>query len=116
MTRKSGLCVLFLVAAIDASSTASGSEIATPRFAEETAKAGIESVYTGDWEYMVGGGAAAFDCNGDGFDDLFLAGGAAPAKFFVNRSKAGGELTFVPEASGLERDAVTGAYPARHRQ
>jgi hypothetical protein len=111
MTRKACLSVLPLVAAITASPAALGNEIAMPRFAEETAKAGIESVYTGDWEYMVGGGAAAFDCNGDGFDDLFLAGGASPAKFFVNRSKAGGELTFVPEASGLERDAVTGAYP-----
>ncbi|MGL4297019.1 MAG: hypothetical protein ACRCTG_15005, partial [Aestuariivirga sp.] len=77
MTRKACLSVLPLVAAITASPAALGNEIAMPRFAEETAKAGIESVYTGDWEYMVGGGAAAFDCNGDGFDDLFLAGGAS---------------------------------------
>jgi hypothetical protein len=111
MTRKSGLCALSLVATIAVSPAASASEIAMPRFSEETARAGIESVYAGDWEYMVGGGAAAFDCNDDGFDDLFLAGGASPATFFVNRSKAGGELAFVPEASGLEREGVTGAYP-----
>ncbi len=35
----------------------------------------IFSVYEGDWEYMVGGGVATFDCNGDGFADMLLAGG-----------------------------------------
>ena len=49
--------------------------VAVPSFVEETASAGIDSVYAGDWEYMVGGGVATFDCNGDGFDDMLLAGG-----------------------------------------
>ena len=40
---------------------------------------GIDSVYAGEWEYMVGGGVATFDCNGDGFADMLLAGGASPA-------------------------------------
>ena len=70
MTRKACLSVLPLVAAIAASPAALGSEIAMPRFAEETPRPASTRVYTGDWEYMVGGGAAAFDCNGDGFDDL----------------------------------------------
>ena len=94
MTRKACLSVLPLVAAITASPAALGNEIAMPRFAEETAKAGIESVYTGDWEYMVGGGAAAFDCNGDGFDDVLVAGGEKPASFYVNKSARGGALVF----------------------
>lgn len=84
---------------------------AIPAFEEETASSGIDSVYAGDWQYMVGGGAAVFDCNGDGFEDLFLAGGEAPAKFYRNVSARGGPLRFAVESSGLEFDAVTGAYP-----
>lgn len=82
-----------------------------PAFTEETKTSGIDSVYTGEWQYMVGGGAAAFDCNGDGFDDVLIAGGEKPATFYVNRSARGGELTFAKQQSGLEFDAVTGAYP-----
>ena len=82
-----------------------------PSFVNEAASAGVDSVYAGDWQYMVGGGAAAFDCNGDAYPDLFLAGGEAPAKFYRNASKRGGALKFEPEKSGLELDAATGAYP-----
>lgn len=82
-----------------------------PQFIEEGKAAGIDSAYQGDWEYMVGGGAATFDCNGDGFDDMFLAGGAAPAKLYVNASTRGGELKFTAQKSGLELDKATGAYP-----
>jgi hypothetical protein len=60
---------------------------------------------------MVGGGAAAFDCDDDGFPDLLLAGGAAPARFYRNASAAGGPLRFAEETSGLEAEGVTGAYP-----
>ena len=83
----------------------------SPRFVEETESSGLDSVYAGDWQYMVGGGAAVFDCNGDGFEDVFLAGGEKPASFFVNRSTRGGALSFERQQSGLELDAVTGAYP-----
>ena len=82
-----------------------------PSFVEETASAGIDSVYAGEWQYMVGGGAAVFDCNGDGFDDMLLAGGASPAKFYINKSIRGGALHFSQLASGLELDRMTGAYP-----
>ena len=82
-----------------------------PSFANETATSGVDSVYAGEWQYMVGGGATVFDCNGDGFEDLLLAGGEAPAKFYVNESQRGGALKFKPQTSGLELDAVTGAYP-----
>ncbi len=60
---------------------------------------------------MVGGGAASFDCNGDGFEDLWLAGGEGKSKLFVNRSARGGDLRFEESKSGAEFDATTGAYP-----
>jgi hypothetical protein len=82
-----------------------------PAFVEETKSSGIDSVYTGEWQYMVGGGAAAFDCNGDGFDDVLIAGGEKPATFYVNKSTRGGALSFAKQQSGLEFDAMTGAYP-----
>ena len=82
-----------------------------PRFVEETAVSGIDSTFTGDWEYMVGGGVAVFDCDGDGFEDMLLAGGTSRATFYRNDSKPGGELKFTAVQSGLELDKVAGAYP-----
>jgi hypothetical protein len=82
-----------------------------PAFVEETKGSGIDSVYTGEWQYMVGGGAAAFDCNDDGFEDVLIAGGEKPATFYVNKSTRGGELSFAKQQSGLEFKAMTGAYP-----
>ena len=83
---------------------------AIPSFVEETGS-GISSVYAGEWEFMVGGGVATFDCNADGFPDLVTAGGTNTAKFYRNTSQGGGALTFAVEKSGLELDKVTGAYP-----
>ena len=82
-----------------------------PSFVEETGSAGIDSVYKGEWEYMVGGGAASFDCNDDGYPEILLAGGEQSAKFYSNASTQGGPLKFAVEQSGLELDKVTGAYP-----
>lgn len=84
---------------------------AIPVFAEETTSAGISGTYAGDWEYMVGGGAAAFDCNSDGFPDLLLSGGTGPARFYRNAATQGGPLAFVPAVSGLELTEVTQTYP-----
>lgn len=112
MTRLLGLvaCAVAMLFAAEA-----GAEQATapavPRFVEETASAGVDAVYEGDWEYMVGGGVATFDCSGDGFPDMLVAGGAEPARFYRNRSEAGGALRFEASESGLEIDAVAGAYP-----
>lgn len=82
-----------------------------PQFAEETQTSGITTKYSGEWEYMVGGGIASFDCNGDGFNDVLIAGGTSPAAFYENVSKRGGELKFRKRNSGLEFKQVTGAYP-----
>ena len=82
-----------------------------PKFSEETKSSGVRSVYAGEWQYMVGGGVATFDCSGDGFPDMLLAGGEKPAHFFRNTSKQGGALYFAQQKSGLEFDHVTGAYP-----
>jgi enediyne biosynthesis protein E4 len=84
---------------------------ADPKFVEETASSGLVHTYAGEWQYMVGGGVAAFDCNGDGYDDALLAGGEGPAQFFRNASARGGALQFTMQKSGLELEEVTGAYP-----
>jgi enediyne biosynthesis protein E4 len=82
-----------------------------PKFREETKSSGIDSTYKGEWEYMVGGGVATFDCNDDGFADMLLSGGINKAKFYRNTSKQGGALKFKPASSGLELDRVIGTYP-----
>jgi len=51
-----------------------------PVFQEEAKAAGLNHKYTGPWEYFVGGGAAGFDCNGDRFPDLAIAGGSSEAR------------------------------------
>jgi enediyne biosynthesis protein E4 len=108
--RLMSLC--FAVSAVAlAEASAAETIVAIPSFVDETAGAGINSVYAGDWEYMAGGGVATFDCNGDGFADMLLAGGTSPAKFYRNASSKGGALKFKEEASGLELDKVTGTYP-----
>ena len=82
-----------------------------PIFADETGTSGITSVYQGDWEYMVGGGVAAFDCSGDLQPDLYFAGGAGPASLWRNDSAPGGELSFSQIDAGVDYAQVTGAYP-----
>lgn len=83
-----------------------------PSYVDETATSGISTAYDGDWFYMVGGGVAAFDCNDDGYADMLLPGGESKAQLYRNTSTRGGPLTFAPQASGLELDSVSGAYPA----
>lgn len=83
---------------------------AVPIYTEQTAMAGLVTPYLGDWQYMVGGGAAVFDCDADGRLDVFLAGGEGPAGLYRNRSEPGGDLRFEPVA-GLRETAVTGGYP-----
>jgi hypothetical protein len=86
--------------------------VAVPRFVEEAAAAGLEHAYDGSWEFFVGGGVAAFDCDDDARPELYIAGGSEPAALFGNRSPDGGTLAFERirgEATDLA--AVVGAYP-----
>jgi hypothetical protein len=99
------------VTADEAAPPAPAPDPVIPILAEETATAGIDHTYSGDWLYMVGGGAAAFDCDANGLPDLFLAGGEGPAALFRNVGTVGGPLRFARSDSGLEHGAVTGAYP-----
>jgi hypothetical protein len=85
-------------------------EPVVPVFTEETAVSGLATSFEGDWEYMVGGGVAAFDCSGDGKPELFLSGGAGTSALYLNRSPVGGALAF-ERTGALEMEAVLGAYP-----
>ena len=81
---------------------------------EEALAAGIDHKYTGGWEFFVGGGVAAFDCNGDRRPDLFIAGGTSPAELYRNESPTGGALKFAKVDLDLPPEDlknVTGAYP-----
>lgn len=72
-----------------------------------------DHVYAGGWEHYVGGGVAAFDCNGDQLPELYAAGGENPAQLMLNMTTgAGNDLSF--EAKTPQALAVTdviGAYP-----
>lgn len=86
-----------------------GMALAEPSFAPRSLPGA--HVYTGGWEHFVGGGVAVFDCNGDGFDDLFMAGGKNPAHLFINQTGAAG-ATLQFEQGALEpMTGVVGAYP-----
>jgi len=83
-----------------------------PRFVEETGQTSMAHVYTGDWEFFVGGGVAVLDCDSDGRPDLYLAGGAGKARLYQNRTRLGGSLQLAAvNDSGAEHESVTGAYP-----
>ena len=61
---------------------------------------------------MVGGGAATFDCDADGMPDLLLAGGdVAGAASTATPAPSAARCASRAQESGLELDAVTGAYP-----
>ena len=85
-----------------------------PVFREQAAAAGIDHRYTGPWEFFVGGGVAAFDCNGDGKPDLVFAGGKGTMQLFVNESPVGGPLKFKRRPFTIDPrwlTQVTGVYP-----
>ncbi len=100
---------LFAISVALPSSVSAGE---TPRFIDETEKAGVHSVYEGGFLYMAGAGVAVFDCSGDGLPELAFAGGKLPAQLYRNTSSDGGALSFEQAANaGIEMTEVTGIYP-----
>lgn len=86
--------------------------MAAPRFVEESEEAGIDHVYDGDFTASVGGGVAVFDCNADGRQDMYVAGGANPAVLYRNDSPLGAALRFEPIHDPVtDLTSVNGAYP-----
>ncbi|MBV9580598.1 MAG: CRTAC1 family protein [Chloroflexi bacterium] len=83
-----------------------------PHFVDATASSGIDFTYTGDFDYSVGGGVAAFDCSGDGKPSLYFAGGSQPAALYRNDTFVGGPLHFTRLQSPVtDLTGVMGAYP-----
>lgn len=108
----SGSCRhLFAIASLGVAMQAWSAEPAVPRFVEETDAAGLQSRFEGESEYMVGGGVAAFDCNGDRLPEVYVTAGVNKAKLYLNRSKAAGPLKLQEARSGLELTSAIGAYP-----
>lgn len=110
--RSAGLAVVFVLA----STAAFADDVLAPRpitpiFQEEhAAESGVDAVYNGDWEFMVGGGVSTFDCDDDGFPDMLLPGGSGKSIFYHNESKKGGPIVFKAMTSGLEVDNLLGSY------
>lgn len=82
-----------------------------PKFVEETDSAGLQSRFEGEDEFMVGGGVATFDCDGDGLPEIYVTAGVNKAKFYRNKSARGGAIKLQEERTGLELTNAIGAYP-----
>lgn len=79
---------------------------------DATAASGIAFTFDGPLPFAVGGGVAAFDCDADGREDLYFAGGEGSAALFRNVSPVGGELRFERVAnSATDLAGAEGAYP-----
>jgi hypothetical protein len=107
-----GVAALALTAGCGGGSDGAAGGGPAPHFVDEAVAAGIDHAYTGDFDFFVGGGVAAFDCNDDGLDELYFAGGTTPAALYRNESPIGGALRFSQLTSSVtDLTDVTGAYP-----
>ncbi|OUR76004.1 hypothetical protein A9Q83_16340 [Alphaproteobacteria bacterium 46_93_T64] len=83
----------------------------SPKFIDRATELNIQHIYTGGWEHFVGGGVAAFDCNGDGYPEIYLSGGNSRDQLFLNTSAdANGRVTFKIIETTSEIGTV-GVYP-----
>ncbi len=86
---------------------------AEPAFLDVSNRLPVQHVYDGGWAFFVGGGVAVFDCDGNGYPEIYTAGGEGAARLFRNvTGTPGAQLRFVlSDAPGLALNGVTGAYP-----
>ncbi len=82
-----------------------------PLFIEESERAGLQSRFDGEDEYLVGGGLATFDCDNDGLPEVYITAGVNRSKFYRNKTQRAGPVQLLEERSGLELTNATGAYP-----
>ncbi len=104
------LCSL-LASLVAGGASAQVAQPVVPRFVNETESSGLQSRFEGEGEFMVGGGVASFDCDGDGLPEVYVTAGVNKAKFYRNRSARGGAIKLQEERSGLELTNAIGAYP-----
>ena len=89
----------------------------SPRFVDETTAAGIDHSYDGEFEFFVGGGVAAFDCDDDGRAELFFAGGTRAGRAVPQREP--GRRCAPLRTAGVAGHRPDGGHrclPARHRR
>lgn len=91
----------------------SGPAASNPVFKNRAPEDGINHQYTGGWEHFVGGGVAAFDCDGDLFSELYVAGGSQNSILLRNATAARSAPVRFHENTpiNLNLKGVTGAYP-----
>ncbi|WP_284154688.1 CRTAC1 family protein [Algicella marina] len=84
-----------------------------PVFVDATAVAGLSHAYEGGEAYVVGGGAAAFDCDGDLLPELAIAGAEQPLTLWRNTGRPGRPPSFERAEGPLVEPvlATTGVYP-----
>ena len=87
--------------------------LADPAFVTRSSDLGLRHQYTGGKEHFIGGGVATFDCNGDLYPDLFVAGGESTAILLRNSTgQRGGDLMLREDTPEILRlNGVIGAYP-----
>lgn len=102
------ICLSLLVCALFSNGAA-----AKPLFKNRASDQDFSHQYTGGWEHFVGGGVAVFDCNDDGFPEIFASGGESNSVLLLNKTGVtGAELRFEPDTrSPLVLTGTTGAYP-----
>ena len=76
--------LLFIAGSLTASVASDSFTGDVPVYVEQAESGGINHVYDGPWENFVGGGVATFDCNGDRFPEVFIAGGVNESALYLS--------------------------------